>query len=134
MTEVADGTLKGPGTGQAPHRSTRGLHPWGLGCLASLLSALVCLCSTWTRQWPGLRGDVVLSAGQPGEIRRWLVRRTQGAPLPGSIRGPGPSSLGDDGLQTRLGFLPRSTVLERETDCCRAANVVNPVAQSGASA
>jgi hypothetical protein len=134
MTEVAEGTLKEPGTGQAPRRSTRRLRPWRQGCLAGLQSVLVCLCSTWTGQWLGLRGDVVLSAGQPGEIRLWLARDPQGSALAVSVRRLTPSNLGDACPQTSVRSLPLSLgpMSEGVTYCRCAAHVGIPLAPSGA--
>jgi hypothetical protein len=105
-----------------------------MGCLASLLLALVCLCPTWTLLWLGLRDDIVLSAGPPGEIRLWLARANQGVALALSISRPTPSSLGDDCLQTRVRFLPLSLspALDAAVYCSCAADGGNPVAQSGA--
>ncbi len=133
MTKAGEGIPEDPGTAQATRRPPRGMRPW-MGCLASLLLALVCLCPTWTLLWLGLRGDIVLSAGQPGEIRLWLARANQGAALALSISRPTPSSLGDDCLQTRVRFLPLSLspALDAAAYCSCAADGGNPVAQSGA--
>jgi hypothetical protein len=105
-----------------------------MGCLASLLLALSCLCPTWTLLWLGMRGDIVLSDGQPGEIRLWLARAPQGAALALSIRRLTPSSLGDDCLQTRVRFLPLSLgpAFDAAAYCSCAQDGGNPVAQSGA--
>lgn len=133
MTEAGNGLPEEPGIGQATRRPPRGLRPW-MGCLASLLLALVCLCPTWTLLWMGMRGDIVLSAGQPGEIRLWLARANQGAALALSFTRPTPSSLGDDCLQTRARFLPLSLspAIEAAVYCSCSADGGNPVAPSGA--
>lgn len=133
MTEAGEGIPEDPGTAQATRRPPRGMRPW-MGCLASLLLALVCLCPTWTLLWLGLRGDIVLSAGQPGEIRLWLARANQGAALAMSISRPTPSSLGDDCLQTRVRFLPLNLVPgpEAAAYCICSAKTGKSVTQLGA--
>ena len=133
MTEAGEGIPEGPGTAQTTRRPPRGLSPW-MGCLASLLLALVCLFPTWTLLWLGLRDDIVLSAGPPGEIRLWLARANQGAALALSISRPTPSSLGDDCLQTRVRFLPLSLspALAAAAYCICTAKTGKSVTQLGA--
>ena len=132
MTEAGEGIPKDPGPAHATRRPPRCMRPW-MGCLASLLLALVCLCPTWTLLWLGMRGDIVLNDGQPGEIRLWLARANQGASLALSIRRLTASSLGEDCLQTRVRFLPLSLspALDAAAYCSCAEDGGNPVAQLG---
>lgn len=77
-----------------------------MGCLASLVLALLCLCPTWTLLWLGLRGEIVLNAGEPGEIRVWVVRTQEDSALAVSTLRTARDSTGLECLQTRVRFLP----------------------------
>ena len=56
------------------------MRPW-MGCLVSLVLAALCLCPTLMLLRLGLRGDIVLNAGQAGDVRLWMTRSQQGVAL-----------------------------------------------------
>ena len=91
-----------------PSKATRSpvaVRPW-MGCLASLVLALLCLCPTWTLLWLGLRGEMVLNASKPGEVRVWVVRAQEDSALAVSTMRAVRVAPGLECLQTRVRFVP----------------------------
>jgi hypothetical protein len=89
---------------QAP-RSPLALRPW-MGCVSSLLLAMLCLCPSWALLWLGLRGEMVLHAGEPGEVRVWVVRTPEDSALALAVSTMRDVSVtpGQECLQTRVRF------------------------------